>query len=183
MKSNSANCYLLVSSGKRIKMGKRDLRIENSTYEKLSVLHFNHRLTFYHHIPDLCKRAVFDSQLKYCPLIRMCHGRTNNKKIDRISERWLRIIYKDKQSPFKELHKKGRSVPFHERNVQMLATEIYQISDNISPQHMNEIFEIGQKHPYNLRQNSQFCRPLLKSVYHGTFFFYSLFNVDNEDIL
>ena len=65
----------------------------------------------------------------------------------------------------------------------MLATEIYQISDNISPQDMNEIFEIGQKHPYKLRQNSQFSRPLLKSVYHGTFFFYSLFNVDNEDIL
>ena len=24
------------------------------------------------------------------------------------------------------------------------------------------------EHPYNLRQNSQLCRPLAKSVYHGT---------------
>ena len=33
---------------------------------------------------------------------------------------------------------------------------------------MNEIFEIRNEHHYSLRQNSQFFRPLVKSVYHGT---------------
>ena len=33
---------------------------------------------------------------------------------------------------------------------------------------MNEIFEVRNEHPYNLRQNYQFFRPLVRSVYHGT---------------
>ena len=33
---------------------------------------------------------------------------------------------------------------------------------------MNEIIEVRNEHPYNLRQNSEFFRPLVKSVYHGT---------------
>ena len=33
---------------------------------------------------------------------------------------------------------------------------------------MNEIFEVSNKHLYNLRQNSQFSWSLVKSVYHGT---------------
>ena len=33
---------------------------------------------------------------------------------------------------------------------------------------MNELFEVRNEHPCNLKQNSQFCRPLVKSVYHGS---------------
>ena len=33
---------------------------------------------------------------------------------------------------------------------------------------MNEIFELKNEHPYNLRQHSQYLRPLVKSLYHRT---------------
>ena len=33
---------------------------------------------------------------------------------------------------------------------------------------MNQIFELRNEHRYNLRQHSQFFRPLVKSVYHRT---------------
>ena len=98
----------------------------------------------------------------------MSHSRANKRKIESLQERCLRIIYNDKQSSFKELLQKDSSVSIHERNVQVLATEMYKVSNNFSPPHMNEIFELRNKHPYNLRQNSQFFRPLVKSVYHGT---------------
>ena len=98
----------------------------------------------------------------------MCHSRTNKRKIDRLHERCLRIIYNDKQSSFKELLEKDSSVSIHERNVQILATEMYKVSNNFSPPHMNGIIEVRNKHPYNLRRNSQFFRPLVKSVYHRT---------------
>ena len=65
--------------------------------------------------------AFFDSQFKYCPLIWMCHSRTNKRKIDRLQERCLRTIYNDKQSSFKELLEKDSSASIHERNVQILA--------------------------------------------------------------
>ena len=40
-------------------------------------------------------------------------------------------------------------------------------SNNFSPPHMNEIFEVRNENLYNLRQLSV-SRSLLKSVYHGT---------------
>ena len=54
---------------------------------------------------DLSKRrillnAFFISQLSYYPLVRMFHSRGKNNKINRIQERWLRIIDNDKNSPF-----------------------------------------------------------------------------------
>ena len=63
----------------------------------------------------------------------MCHSRTNNRRIDRLHERCLKIIYNDKRSSFKELLEKDSSVSIHERNVQILATEMYKVSNNFSP--------------------------------------------------
>ena len=38
-------------------------------------------------------KAFFNSQFGYCPLIWMFHSRTLNKRINRIYERALRIVY------------------------------------------------------------------------------------------
>ena len=83
-------------------------------------------------------KASFDAQFKYCPLIWMCHS-CNKRKIDRPHERCLIIIYNDKQSSFKELLEKDSSVSVHESNGQILATEMYKISNNFSPPHMNKV--------------------------------------------
>ena len=68
--------------------------------------------------------AFFNSQFSYCPLVWMCRSRTNNKKINKLNERCLRIVYNDKQSSFNELLEKDGSVSIHMRNTQMLATEM-----------------------------------------------------------
>ena len=122
---------------------------------------------------NLSKRKVLmntfvDSQFTYCSLTWVCHSHTNNRKIDRLHERYLGITYNDKLSSFKELLlEKDSSVSIHERNVQIFATEMYTISNNFSPPHMNQSLEIRNEHLYNIRQNNQFSRPLVKSVYHG----------------
>ena len=74
--------------------------------------------------------AFFDSQFKDCLRICMRHSRTNKWKIERFPERCLRIIYNDKQSSFKELLENDSSVSIYERNVQVLATEMYKVSNN-----------------------------------------------------
>ena len=45
------------------------------------------------------------SQFSYCTLIWMRHSRSNNKKMDMLHERCLRVIYHDKQSSFTVLLK------------------------------------------------------------------------------
>ena len=71
-------------------------------------------------------------------------------------ERCLRIIHNDKQSSFKELLINDSFVSIPERSVQILATEMYKVSNNFSPSNMNKIFEVWNEHPYNIRQTSSF---------------------------
>ena len=71
----------------------------------------------------------------------------------------------DKQPSFKMLLEKGSSVSIHDRNIQCFATEMYKVSDGYV---VSNIFPQKNSHPYNLRLNSQFSRPLVRSVFHGT---------------
>ena len=57
----------------------------------------------------------------------MCHSRIINKKLNRLHERCLRITYCEKQSSFEELLEKDSSASINERNIQILATEIYKV--------------------------------------------------------
>ena len=98
----------------------------------------------------------------------MCHRRDNNNKINRLHERCLRITYNDKRSPFNALLKKDSSVSIHERNIKILATGMFKVSRNLAPPQMHEIFKLKDQPQYNLRYNSLFSRPLVKSVYKGT---------------
>ena len=44
---------------------------------------------------------------------------------------------------------------------------MYKISNGLSKPHMKDVFPIN-RNPYNLRPNSQFSRPRINTVYHGT---------------
>ena len=84
----------------------------------------------------------------------MSHSRTKKRKIDRLHERCLRIIYNGKQSSYKELLEKDSSFDVNVRNVQVLATKMYKVSNNFSLPQMREILKVRNEHPYNLRKNS-----------------------------
>ena len=88
----------------------------------------------------------------------MCHRCDNNKKINRLHERCLRTIYNDKQSSFNELLEKDSSVLIHEQNLQVLATELYKISNGLSTPLMKNIFPINRNIPI----------PRINTMYHGT---------------
>ena len=97
----------------------------------------------------------------------MCHSRENNRIINWLHERCLRTIYNDKQSSFNELLEKDGSDSIHEQNIQVLVAEMDKISNGLPTPLMKDIFPIN-RNPYNLRQNSQFFRPRINTVYHET---------------
>ena len=107
--------------------------------------------------------SFFKVQFTCCPLIWMCHSHENNRKINHLHERHLKVLYNDRQSSFNELPMKNvffdhlavsrptlrhsradslispmlmtafvqflpegnrESVSSHERNIQILATEM-----------------------------------------------------------
>ena len=77
--------------------------------------------------------AFFNSQFNYCSLTWMCHSHENNDKINRLHERCLRIISNDKRSSFNALLEKDGSVLTHERNIKILATEMFKVSNYLAP--------------------------------------------------
>ena len=176
LKSNADKCHVLVSTNKSIGVNIGNYTIDNSECEKLLGVKIDVNLNFSDHISDLGKKAsrkisalarvtpfmvvgkrkltmnaFFTSQFSYCPLIWMCHSRANNSKISMLHERYLRIIYNDKQSSFTELLNKGSSAL---RNIQRLAIEMFKFYNGLSPTLMNNIFKLREENPYNLRHVS-----------------------------
>ena len=115
----------------------------------------------------LMKSYIF-SQLNYCPLVWMCHSGVLNKKINRIQERALRIVYRDYKSSFKELLQKDKSMTIHQRNVQYLAIEIHKVRMVISPKIMNEIFRFSKTSVYSLRISIQLEKASINTVQFGS---------------
>ena len=97
----------------------------------------------------------------------MCHGRENNNKINRLDERCLRIIYNHKRSSFREHLEKDGSVSIHETNIKILATEMLKGSKNLAPPQIHEISKLNDQPHCNLKYNSLFSRPFVKSVFKG----------------
>ena len=152
LKTNAGKCHLLVSSRDDVNLRVSKYDIKDSECEKLLGVKFDNKLTFENHITDICRKAsrktyalarialcmalskrrmvmdpFFNSQFNYCPLVWMCHNRTTNRKINSLHERCLRIIYNDKRSSFKTLLEKDSYVSIHDRNIQCLATDMYEV--------------------------------------------------------
>ena len=71
-------------------------------------------------------------------------------RINKIHERALRLIYpSDPKFTFKGLLEKNKTVSIHQKNLQVLVTEIFKARLNISPETLKELFSINVKN-YNL---------------------------------
>ena len=79
----------------------------------------------------------------------MFHSRKLNNKINAIHERALRIAYCDKHYTFQQLLEKDNSVSINHRNLQVLATKMFKVNMNLSPDLMNDIF-LNRTNPYTL---------------------------------
>ena len=163
--------HLLISTNNTVKIKIGHFDVANSRNEKLLGVKFDSKLTFGDHISELCQKtsrkihalsrvtpymniskrrilmnAFFKSQFSYCPLVWMCHSRANNSKINRLHE----------------------VVSIHNRNIQILATEMFKIKNDLSPEIMTERFEQRNEHHYNLRNNIHFITPQIRTVYHSS---------------
>ena len=147
LKNNVDKCHVLVSTKKPVGITIGDYTIDNSQCEKLLGVKIDVSLNFNDHISDFCKEAIrkistlarvtpftelskrrlllnafFASQFSCFSLIWMCHSRSNNRKMNKLHERCLRVIYNDKQYSFTDLLNKDISVSIHMRNIQWLET-------------------------------------------------------------
>ena len=116
----------------------------------------------------LLMNSFFNDQFNNCPLMWILHSRSNNSKIKHLHERCPRLIYGDKQSPYEELLIKDGTVSKHHRNIQTLATEMFKVKNETSPEIINYIFTQRIINHYNLRHTNHFETPFVKPVYNRT---------------
>ena len=88
----------------------------------------------------LVMKTFIESQFNYCPLVWMCHSRDLNRRINKLHERALRVVYKQTNLTFEQLLAKDNSFTIHERNLQKLAIEMYKVKYNLCPKTFQEIF-------------------------------------------
>ena len=101
-------------------------------------------------------------------LVWMFHSRTLNSRINTLHEKALRLVCTIKPNlSFDDLLKEDKLVKIYEKNLQILATEIYKVKNYLGHNIMADVFYCVKK-PGNLRNNSIMQRQANRAVYFGT---------------
>ena len=116
IKANKNDCLLAINNNEKVSMNIDDIKIENTSSEKLLGIIIDSKLNFKQHLegiiknfsrkmnvlsritpyvtlvkPNLLIISIFTSQLNYCSLVWICYNRIINNKISRLHE----IAYND----------------------------------------------------------------------------------------
>ena len=97
------------------------------------------------------------------PLIWMFCIREQNDKINYVHHRALRQVYSDFTSTFAELLHKDNSVTVHQRNIQLVAIEMFKATKEFGPKIVRNLFKFNQ----NVRSNTTFSRPNVNNKITG----------------
>ena len=174
--SNPEKSHLIVSTKENLEFQVSSCPIRNEDRVKLLEIHINNNLNFDYNVNQVCKKAskklhalariakYMDikkwrmhmktfvlSQFSYCPQIWMFHCIKMKHMINSIHKRVLKLVYQDSYDlTFQELQAKDKSGNVHQKNLQLLATDIFKSKTGVSPELMNDIFHFVGR-PYNLR--------------------------------
>ena len=112
-------------------------------------------------------KAFIISQFSYCPLIWMFRNRALNNRINKIHKRALRLVYQNKKLSFGELLELDNAVTIHQRDLQVLVTEIFKVKTNLSPKIMKQVFDFQEPYYNLLSETSQFRWENIKTTHYG----------------
>ena len=182
---NADKCHLLVSAPKNVveqmHVTVGDEVIWESQLERLLGLDIDKKMKFQDHLMGICKKAsgklsalirlakftpfekkrtlmnaYIEMQFSNCHLIWMFCSSTINNRINSIHKRALRCVYSDFTSTFEELLIRDNSVTVHQRNIQLVAIEMFKIINELGPPIMKELFVFDES---STNQDRKFLRP------------------------
>ena len=144
--------------------------IKNSNNKKLLGINLNNRLGFDTHVTIICNR-VSKKLHASARILRFMniHKRRMKMKDLIISEFGYCLLVSMFQSrKFTELLQKDNSTTLGNRNIQLLATELFKVKNWLLPPFRNEIFVEMARHYYDLRKKTEFERNNVKTMYNRT---------------
>ena len=165
---------------------------EIESTEKLNLLGvtIDSKLNFNHHINNVCKKAsqrigvlmrlknlipteaklqlykaAILPHLTYCHLTWHFCKASDRRKLERVQERGLRTVFKDKQSCYEELLTKANIPSLYNRRLQDIAIFMYKIKHKLLSERLCNLFQLDSG-LYNLRKR-EFVQPRFSSVTYG----------------
>ena len=78
------------------------------------------------------------SSFNCCPLVWHFRSSKSLKKIEKIQEQMLRILYNDSTSDYNQLLSKSRKSSMEIKRLRKLALEIFKILNNLNPEYMKK---------------------------------------------
>ena len=106
------------------------------------------------------------SQLNYYRLVWMFCPRRSSNLINKVQERVLHITHNDQLTNFKSLLSNRNEITIHQKNLQVLMTEIYEITTHIAPPIMSSLFEI-RENTHNTRYFQVLSNESRRTVNYG----------------
>ena len=105
------------------------------------------------------------SNFNYCPLVWHFCGKTNNKKLEKIQERSLRILYDDYDSTYEDLLCNNRSSTLLLSRLKTLLLETFKSLRHTNAECLHDIFN-PKMAPYDLR-TTNIEQPKRNTTTHG----------------
>ena len=165
LKAIADKCHLILSTDEPFSINIDNEVIKNSNDKKRLGINLKNELDFDTHVINTCNQVrekldalarisqftriqkrrmkmedCIASEFSYCPLVWMFHKRKLNSRVNKLHEKTLRIVYQDYASSFTELLDKDNSTTIHNRNIQLLTTELFKVKNGLPPPYMNKVF-------------------------------------------
>ena len=144
-----------------------DVNITSEEHVKLLGVELDDRLSFDHHISDICRKAATQlnvlrrlsslldvpaklaifrsfilSNFKLCPVVWHYCGKVNSAKLEKIQERGLRFVYSDLENSYEYLCKKAGMSNLHVDRTRLIAIEVFKAVNKLSPIYMHDLFKL-----------------------------------------
>ena len=142
-----------------------NLAIKNSKEVEILEITLDRNMNFHTHIKNICRKtgqklsallrispyldqgkkvllykSMIKSQFNYCPLVWMFCSRQSSNLIDKAHERGLRLTYRDEAKDFQQILREQNEFKIHQRNLQVLMTEVHEIVNGIALATNSEFF-------------------------------------------
>ena len=103
--------------------------------------------------------------LTYCQTVWHFCKQSERRKLERLQERALRIIYNCRTDTYEDLLRRGKLPSLYNRRLQEIVTLMYKVRNGLVPDYIGELFNFKNK-VYSLR-NADFDIPRYSTVRYG----------------
>ena len=122
-------------------------------------------------IPEKAKLHIFKTNilphLTYCSMVWHFIRSSDKRKLERLQEKGLRAVFKDKSSSYEDLLNKAKLVTLNNLRLQNIAILMFKVKHGICPTYISDLFYL-QTTQYSLR-NSEFVIPRFNTVTYGKY--------------